>query len=164
MSGAGTVSKVTAFNSGAQANPFFKIPAGASSAGVTKETVYANPGFHPMGAAPTIWMRQQTRFAGVTGERLLLDFSGDFVIDALAAAGKDDSYSRSTGNANASSVDLALNGTGNCGGSTTSSAVANTTLVPLNLPLTTANALDGNTARQLAPAPPTTPASRMART
>ena len=140
VSGAGMVSAVTVFNSGSQANPFFQIPAGSSGAGVTKETVYANLDSILGGRGTYNLDGASTMFASVTGEYKLF---GDFVIDALAAAGKDDSYSRSTGGAaNASSVDLALNGTGNSGGSTTTAAVANTTIVPLNLPLTTANALD----------------------
>jgi iron complex outermembrane receptor protein len=140
FSGAGTFSNVTVFATGAQANPFFQAPPGYTGAPITKESVYGNldsilggPGVYNLDGASTM-------YADMNAEYKIF---GDFVIDGLAVAGKDDSYQRSTGGtANASSVDLALNGTANSGGSTTQVAVANTTITPLNLPLTSANALD----------------------
>jgi iron complex outermembrane recepter protein len=139
-SGAGTVSNVTAFGSGAQANPFFALPPGYAGPAVTRETVYANLDPILGGRGAYTLDGATTMFADASAEYRLF---GDFVLDGLAVAGRDDSYQRSPGGtANASSVDLALNGTANAGGSTTTPAVANTTIIPLNLPLTAANALD----------------------
>ena len=139
-SGAGTVANVTAFGTGAQANPFFRTPPGYAGPAVTRETVYAN--LDPILGGRGTYSQDgaTTMYADLNGEYRLL---GDFVLDGLVVAGRDDSYQRSPGGtANASSVDLALNGTANAGGNTTTPAVANTTIIPLNLPLTTANALD----------------------
>ena len=139
-SGAGTVSNVTVFGTGAQANPFFQVPPGYTGPAVTRETVYAN--LDPILGGRGTYNQDgaTTMYADVNAEYRLF---GDFVLDGLAVAGRDDSYQRSPGGtANASSVALALNGTANAGGNTTTPAVANTTIIPLNLPLTTANALD----------------------
>jgi iron complex outermembrane receptor protein len=139
-SGSGTVSNVTVFATGAQANPFLKPPPGYAGPAITKESVYAN--LDPvLGGRGTYNLDgANTMYASLNAEYRLGD---NFVINGLAVAGRDDSYERSVGGtANPSSVDLALNGTGNTGGNTTQPAVANTTIVPLNLPLTTGNALD----------------------
>jgi iron complex outermembrane receptor protein len=140
VSGAGTVSNVTAFGTGAQANPFFQLPPGYTGGAVTRETVYANLDSILGGRGTYNTDGATTMFADFNAEYRLF---GDFVLDGLAVAGRDDSYQRSPGGtANASSVDLALNGTANNGGNTTTPAIANTTIIPLNLPLTIANALD----------------------
>jgi iron complex outermembrane receptor protein len=141
ISGAGAISNVTTFATGAQANPFFKVPSGYTGAAVTRESVYANldpllggRGTYNLDGASTMYadMNAEYRVPGT-----------DFAIDALAVAGKDDSYQRSVGGAvNPSTAYLALNGTANTGGSMTQVAVPNSTIVPLNLPLTSSNALD----------------------
>jgi len=140
-SGAGTISNVTAFATGAQANPFLKAPPGYTGPAITRESVYAN--LDPLLGGRGIYNLDgaSTMFADMSAEYRIP--GSDFVVDGLAVAGKDDSYQRSVGGAaNLSSTYLALNGTSNTGGSTTQAAVANTTITPLNLPLTTANALD----------------------
>lgn len=140
VSGAGTVSNATAFAAGAQANPFFQLPPGYAGPAVARETVYAN--LDPILGGRDTYNTDgaTTMFADVSAQYRLF---GDFVLDGLVVAGRDDSYQRSAGGtANASSVDLALNGTANAGGNTTTPAIANTTIIPLNLPLTSANALD----------------------
>lgn len=139
--GVGTISNVTTFATSTQANPFFKAPPGYSGPAITRENVYANldpllggRGNYALNGASTMFadLGAQYRIPG-----------SDFVVDALAVAGKDDSYQRSVGGqVNASAAYLALNGTSNTGGSTSQPAVANTTITPLNLPLTKANALD----------------------
>jgi iron complex outermembrane receptor protein len=139
VSGAGSVSNVTAFGTGAQANPFFAVPPGYAGPAVTRETVYANLDPILGGRGTYNTDGATTMFADVSAEYRLF---GDFVVNGLAVAGRDDSYQRGQGTANASSVDLALNGTANNAGNTTTPAVANSTIIPLNLPLTTANALD----------------------
>jgi iron complex outermembrane receptor protein len=140
VSGAGSVSNVTVFATGPQANPFFQLPPGYTGPAVTRETVYANLDSILGGRGTYNTDGASTMYAAFNAEYHL---PGDFVIDGLAVAGRDDSYQRSNGGAaNSSSVYLALNGTGNSGGNTTAPAIANTTIVPLNLPLTTANALD----------------------
>jgi iron complex outermembrane receptor protein len=67
----------------------------------------------------------------------------NFVVDALISAGRDESYSLNTGGTlNSSAANLALNGTTNSSGSTTQPSIPGQATVVLNLPLTTANALD----------------------
>ena len=139
LAGAGTISNVTVFGSGAQANPFFKLPPGYTGT-ATKETVYAN--LDPILGGPQDYDTDgaDTMFGEFDAEYHL---PGDFVIDALAVAGRDDSYTKVLGgSANASAAYLALNGTTNSGGNPDTPAIANTTIVPLNLPLTASNALD----------------------
>jgi iron complex outermembrane receptor protein len=139
LAGAGTISNVTAFGTGAQANPFFQLPAGYTGT-ATKESVYAN--LDPILGGPQNYNTDgaDTMFGEFSAEYHL---PGDFVIDGLAVAGRDDSYTKVlAGSANPSSAYLGLNGTTNTGGNPTTPAIANTTIIPLNLPLTTANALD----------------------
>ena len=141
IAGRGTISNAVAFASGPQANPFFKLPAGYTGPAPATETVYANldqilggPGNFTKNGATDM-------YGDISGEYRI---GNNFVIDALAVAGRDDSTSRnqSTNLVNLSSAYLALNGTTNQGGSMTQPAVAGTNIAPLNLPLTTANALD----------------------
>jgi iron complex outermembrane receptor protein len=139
IDGVGTVSQVTTFATGPQANPFFRLPPGYAGA-ATKETVYAN--LDQLLGGRRVFTNDSAfdMFGDLNADYRIGD---NFVIHALAVAGRTESPTLTKdGQVNASSVDLALNGTGNNGGSTTAPAVAGTTIVPLNLPLTTANALD----------------------
>ena len=67
----------------------------------------------------------------------------NWIVTLMGSGGRDDSYTNSLGGGvNGSSALLALNGTTNSGGSTTTISVPATGVTALTLPLTTANALD----------------------
>ena len=130
----GTLS-ATAFGSGAQANPFFTQPAGYARGSTTQAIKWdadalLGPGAALTNGADTMYgdANLEYRFRGWT-------------FDLMALVGRDDSVMGSTGTLNGSVATLALNGTANAGGSLTQ-VVPNTTLIPLQLPLTAANALD----------------------
>ena len=127
----------TAFGSGVQANPFYINPPGVTGAGATKQTVrwdadaLFGPGAFAVNGADTFY-----------GDANLEYRIGDnFVVDFLALVGQDTSYSGTVGQINASAAELALNGTTNSNGSTTT-PVSGLNVVVSQLPLTTANALD----------------------
>jgi iron complex outermembrane receptor protein len=69
-------------------------------------------------------------------------FLSDWRITAMALAGKDFSYSETSGTLCTSCATLGLNGTTNGGGVTTTPSVAGTNIAVLSLPLTAANSLD----------------------
>ncbi|MDB6082210.1 MAG: TonB-dependent receptor-like protein, partial [Gammaproteobacteria bacterium] len=132
---AGTVT-ATAFGAGAQANPFYQKPAGYTGT-ATSETVrwdadaLLGPG-HTFNGADTVYGDVNAEFR-----------VGDtWAIDLLALAGRDDSFTDTTGVINGSVATLALNGTTNSGGSLTSISVPGTNIIVSGLPLTAANALD----------------------
>jgi iron complex outermembrane receptor protein len=126
----------TAFGSGAQANPFFTLPAGYTGS-ATSETIrwdanaLLGPGAYNFSGANTV-------YGDVNAEYRV---GGDWTVDLLVMAGRDDSSYGYNGTLNASVATLALNGTTNTGGNTTQ-VVPNTNIVYTQLPLTTANALD----------------------
>ena len=115
----GTISNVTAFATGAQANPFFKIPSGYTGPAVTRETVYAN--LDPLlgGRGNYNLDGATTMYADINAEFRVP--SSDFVIDGWRW------QARMTATREALAAgqcqlqrDLALNGTANAGGNTTS--------------------------------------------
>jgi iron complex outermembrane recepter protein len=133
---AGTIT-ATAFQTGAQANPFYVRPAGYTGA-ATNETIRwdATDLFGPARS----FDKSDNMYASITANYKLGD---NFELDALLIAGRDDSTGNEVkGNINASVATLALNGTTNSGGNTTTESVPGTGLAILKLPLTTANALD----------------------
>ncbi|HWM61238.1 MAG TPA: TonB-dependent receptor [Rhizomicrobium sp.] len=130
----GTLS-ATAFGSGAQANPFFTQPAGYAGGATTQAIKWDADALLGPGAALT--NGADTMYADANLE---YRFRG-WTFDLMALVGRDDSVMGSTGTLNGSVATLALNGTANAGGSLTQ-VVPNTTLIPLQLPLTAANALD----------------------
>jgi iron complex outermembrane receptor protein len=126
----------TAFQTGAQANPFYLRPAGYTGT-ATSETVrwdsnaLLGPGAYSMSGGQTV-------YGDVNVEYKLF---GDWTVDALALVGRDDSMFGFNGGLNASAATLALNGTTNTGGSLTQ-VVPNTNIIYTQLPLTAATALD----------------------
>jgi iron complex outermembrane receptor protein len=137
---AGTL-QATAFSTGAQANPFYVKPTGYTGA-ATSETIrwdadgLLGPGT-AFAAADTMYGDMQAEY------RLGSDFlGGDFVVDVLALAARDDSQSGTYNTLNQSVATLALNGTTNTGGSLTTPSIPGTTTIVTSLPLTGANALD----------------------
>jgi iron complex outermembrane recepter protein len=130
----GTLS-ATAFGSGAQANPFFTQPAGYNAGSTTQAIKWDADALMGPGAFNT--NGADTMYADANLEYRFRDWT----FDLMALVGRDDSVMGTTGTLNGSVATLALNGTANAGGSLTQ-VVPNTTLVPLQLPLTAANALD----------------------
>jgi iron complex outermembrane receptor protein len=132
---AGTVT-ATAFRSGPQANPFYQAPAGYTGTS-NNETVrwdaddLFGPGITRNGS--------DTMYADAN---LAWHIGSNFVVNALAVAGRDDSKMSTSGVINGSVANLALNGTTNSAGSTTQVSIPGTNVVVLGLPLTAANALD----------------------
>ena len=132
---AGTLT-ATAFQTGAQANPFYQSPAAIPA---------RRPARPSAGTPMRCWDRAPTTSPAT--RRCMADVNveykafGDWTVDLLALAGRDDSAVGFNGGMNASAATLALNGTANTGGSLTQ-VIPNTNIVYTQLPLTAANALD----------------------
>jgi iron complex outermembrane recepter protein len=133
---AGTLT-ATAYGTGPQANPFFQLPAGYTGS-ATSETVRWDANSL---LGPTIATNgSDSAYGDVTANYRL---GGNFQVDVLALAGRDDSFAVNTaGSLNGSSATLALNGTTNSAGNTTLASIAGTHTIVTSLPLTGANALD----------------------
>jgi iron complex outermembrane receptor protein len=126
----------TAFDTGAQANPFYQTPAGYTGA-ATSETIRWDSNAL-LGPGAYNFSNDQTVYGDVDIEYKMF---GDWTADLLTLVGRDDSAVGFTGGLNASVATLGLNGTTNTGGSLTQ-VVPNTNIVDNQLPLTAANALD----------------------
>jgi iron complex outermembrane recepter protein len=130
----GTVT-ATAFGTGPQADPFYINPPGVT---VTKQTIRwdADALLGP-GAAATSGVN--TEWGDATAEYHIDD---NFVVNLLVSIGRTSSFSNTNGTVNASVANLALNGTSQTGGSTTTPAIPGTNIIVNDYPLTAANALD----------------------
>ena len=126
----------TVFGAGAQANPFYTSPAGYTGTSTTETIRWDSNAL--LGPGAYSFSNDQTVYGDVNIEYKLF---GDWTVDLLALAGRDDSAVGFNGGLNASVATLALNGTTNTGGSLTQ-VVPNTNIVYTQLPLTAANALD----------------------
>jgi iron complex outermembrane receptor protein len=139
----GSLSNVTVYGPGSgkgnQINPFFQAPSGYTGPAPTSETIYFTPD-NFLGGPATINDNGATSwFADLTAEYRL---PGDFVLDGLVVAGKDESYTlQNVGTLNPSSAYLALNGTTNSSASLAQPSIPGTTTV-VTQALTTDNALD----------------------
>lgn len=133
---AGTLT-ATAFGSGAQKNPFYTNPTDPTVSTATKQTIrYDFNGLLPPGVSPS---GHDDLYGHVEAEYNIDD---NWVVTATAVAAKDNSFSYTYNGLCAACASLALNGTAQTSGSTTTADVFGTTLINLQLPLTTANALD----------------------
>jgi iron complex outermembrane receptor protein len=132
----GTLS-ATAFQTGAQANPFYQNPVGYTGT-ATSETIGWDSNAL-LGPGSYSFSNDQTVYGDVNVE-YKMPF-GDWTVDLLTLVGRDDSAVGYVGGLNASVATLALNGTTNAGGNLTQ-VVPNTNIVYTQLPLTAANALD----------------------
>jgi iron complex outermembrane receptor protein len=132
----GTVT-ATAFENGAQANPFYVTPAGYTGT-ADNETVRwdADDLFGPGAYSKT---GSNSMYADVTTQYQIGD---NFEVNFLALAGRDDSFSEDVGTINTSVANLAINGGTASSGNLATPSLPGTTTVVTNLPLTTANALD----------------------
>jgi iron complex outermembrane receptor protein len=130
---AGTLT-ATAFGAGAQANPFYINPPGVSA---TKQTVrFDFNGLLPRSISPS---GHNDIYGHVEADYNLDD---NWVVSLTAVAAQDASYSYLYGGLCAACASLALNGTAQTSGSTTTVDIVGTPITNLQLPLTTANALD----------------------
>jgi iron complex outermembrane receptor protein len=127
---------------GGQINPFYQAPAG--DPGATQETIsYASllPG--TQGSMGNKYGIEQQ-----TNDTLFLYGNAEYKLSETWTAKFSDSFGRSRSNDArigafcASCAIMAMNGTTQAGGSTTTTSIGGTNIVALNLPLTTTNALD----------------------
>lgn len=128
--------QATAFQTGAQANPFYTNPAGYTGTATSQTIRWDSNAL--LGPGAYNFTNDQTVYGNVNIEYKMF---GDWTVDLLALAGRDDSAFGFNGGLNASVATLALNGTTNTGGSLTQ-VVPNTNIIFTQLPLTTATALD----------------------
>jgi iron complex outermembrane receptor protein len=131
--------QATVFRTGPQANPFYVNPPGVTP-GTTagdRQTVrwqaddLLGPGAYTLNQAQTWIMTANAEYKINDNWRFTL----------MALAGEDRTSNVSEGSLCSSCAALALNGTTSTGGSMTTPP-AGVTVIPLNLPLTAANALD----------------------
>ncbi len=125
----------TAFQTGAQANPFYTNPAGYAGAATSQTIRWDSNAL--LGPGAYSFSNDQTVYGDVNIEYKMF---GDWTVDLLALVGRDDSAVGFNGGLNASAATLALNGTTNSGGNTTQ-VVPNTNIV-YTQSLNPANALD----------------------
>lgn len=122
------------FANAGQINPFYQNPPGVTA---SKQTVRFNlKGLLPN--SPTIEGANDI-YGHIRGSYRI---GGDWTIDGDFVAGQDSSSSWTYNGFCSSCAYLALNGTVNTTGNTTKSPIVGTNLIPLNTPLTVANALD----------------------
>jgi iron complex outermembrane receptor protein len=120
----------------AQINPFFRLPAGAPAA--TSITVnfsgdaLLGPGAHVKSDVETVYGRFDADY----------ELSGSWSFNAGFLVGLDSARQQNFGQLCGSCFNLAVNGTTNGGGSTTTASIPGTTTAVLNTPLTASNALD----------------------
>ena len=127
----------TAFNTGTQANPFYRNPAGYTGA-ATSQTVrwdadqLLGPGAYSLDDAKDMYIDVTADYA--IGE--------DWHATLLVLYGSEDNTVGSYGTLCGSCANLGLNGTTNSSGSLTQVSVPGTNQLVLGLPLTAATALD----------------------
>jgi iron complex outermembrane receptor protein len=122
-----------------QINPFFQPIAGTTGAAAVQETVrYDSDALLGAGHANSFNNNNDYYLAANFEYRL----AHDFRVTGLSLFGGEDSYVGNTGELCASCAYLALNGTPNSSGSTTTSAIPGTSTIVSNLPLTAANSMD----------------------
>jgi len=126
----------TAFQTGAQANPFYQTPVGYTGTATTETIRWDSNAL--LGPGAYNFSNDQTVYGSVNLEYKMF---GDWTVDLLALAGRDDSAVGFVGGLNSSVANLGLNGTTNTGGSLTQ-VVPNTNIIYTQLPLTAATALD----------------------
>nr|WP_303694938.1 TonB-dependent receptor [Brevundimonas subvibrioides] len=138
----GSISNIRAFGVGSvptnigQLNPFFEGPAGVDTVNISwSADDLLGPGANAESGQKTFMVT-----GGVDYE-----LGADWVLEAGATFGTDDSYQIVTGSLCTGCAILGLNGTVSASGSTTASAfppILGSSATILRLPLTTANALD----------------------
>jgi iron complex outermembrane receptor protein len=121
----------------AQINPFFRLPTGVAPTTTSIAVNFSGdallgPGAQLVGTADTVYGR-------LDGELQLTD---TWSFNAGYMVGLDEAKQKNFGQLCASCFNLAINGTTNGGGNTTSPSIPGTTTAVLNTPLTAANALD----------------------
>ncbi|MEO7691067.1 MAG: TonB-dependent receptor plug domain-containing protein [Sphingomonas sp.] len=138
--GPGTITNATVFGPGTgvagQANPFFVAPAGAPLATSEKISWLAT---RPDGEYGYGESEEDSIYATAVAE---YDITSSWSVKLSDAFGKNRSALNTIDGFCGACALLALNGTAQTSGSTTQTDVAGQNVIALNLPLTTANALD----------------------
>jgi iron complex outermembrane receptor protein len=138
--GPGTLNNVTVFGPGTgvagQVNPFFVAPAGAPNANKESISWLAT---RPDGEYGYGESEEDSLYATAVAE---YDITNSWSVKLSDAFGKNRSALNTIDGFCTACALLAINGTGQSSGSTTTSDVAGQNVIALNLPLTTANALD----------------------
>lgn len=126
----------TAFGTGPQANPFYTMPPGTTA---TTQTIrydfdqLLGPGAQSLGGSDLFY----------GSANMTYNVDDNWEIDLLGLGGFSLTYAgENVGTVNSGQALLALNGTTQSSGSTTTSSIPGYNAYTLNLPLTTANALD----------------------
>ncbi|HEU0161860.1 MAG TPA: TonB-dependent receptor [Rhizomicrobium sp.] len=129
--------QATAYQTGAQANPFYTNPAGYAGAATNQVIRWDADELLGPGAYSTDISRNY-----YVSSDLEYKLSDTWRVTGLVMYGHEDSITGSYGTLCGSCANLALNGTTNVNGNPTLPSIAGTSTAILNLPLTAANALD----------------------
>ena len=127
----------TAFSTGAQANPFYVKPAGYTGTATSEVVRWDSNALLGKGAR-----RKDTSIGFNAHSALDWNINDNWHAQVMGVYGYNYSSQSDFGALCSSCAMLALNGTTQSGGNTTATSIAGTNTVVLNLPLTTANALD----------------------
>ena len=120
---------------GGQINPFYVNPTGSTA---TSQTIrwdandLLGPGAYADSGATSFFVNAQAQYK----------LDDNFILTVAGTAGNDESREQRVGVVCGSCANLALNGTTNGSGNATIASIPGTSLIVLNNPLTTANALD----------------------
>lgn len=126
----------TAFGSGPQANPFFVPPPGSTA---TAQTIRYD--FDQLLGPGALSIGGSNLFYGSTN--IIYNITDDWEVDFLGLGGLSQTYAgENVGTVNSGQALLALNGTTQTSGKTTTTSIPGYNAITLNLPLTTDNALD----------------------
>lgn len=127
----------TAFQTGAQANPFYTNPPGYNGTATSETVRWDSDALLGEGA------RAKDTSIGFNAHSALdWNINDNWHAQLMGVYGWNYSATSVTGALCSSCANLALNGTAQSGGSTTATDIAGTNTIVLNLPLTAANALD----------------------
>src|SRR5262249_48767790 len=129
--------QATAFQTGAQANPFYTNPPGYTGTATSETIRWDADALLGPGA-----IHKDTSIGFNSHSALNWNISEKWHAELMGVYGWNYSSTSDFGALCSACALLALNGTAQSGGSTTSSVISGTNTVVLNLPLTPANALD----------------------
>jgi iron complex outermembrane receptor protein len=132
--------QTTVFETGPQANPFYRRPAGYTGTATSQSVRWDSNDLLGPGTART----KDTSLGFNSHSSLNWDIDGNWHAELMGLYGWNYSSQLRTDSLCSSCANLALNGTQNAGGSTTTTAIPGTgyNTIVTQLPLTTSNALD----------------------
>ena len=129
--------QATAFQTGAQANPFYTNPPGYTGTATSETIRWDSDALLGPGA-----LRKDTSIGFNSHSALDWNINNNWHAQLMGVYGWNYSSQSDFGALCSACALLALNGTAQSGGSTTASDISGTNTIVLNLPLTAANALD----------------------